>query len=179
VDGNHVFTRDRLWGSPFMETAIARAKLKHGLAQLQNYETLPSRAVNGIAMDDNHAVVLHDTVWNPYGSWSAYNRKLSILEPSANAGAGAGFDTLSESGFNLYGTLLEARNDRALFWDWGGVLMLNLEVAESPQAQAYFPSWNWTHEFVFDKGEILYAAGPYGIHQLDLDDSNLVVSAGP
>jgi hypothetical protein len=179
VDGNKAFTRDIVWGDQFMETAIARVKLKHGLAQLQNYEVLPDREVVGLAMDDKHAVAVHQPVWDPYGYWNGYGRRLSILKPSGNGGAGAGFTTLSDLSFNLKGTLLEAREDRALFWDWGGVLMLNLEDAENPQAQAYFPSHNWKHELVFDEGEILYAAGPFGIHQLDLDDSNLVTSITP
>jgi hypothetical protein len=178
VKGKKLFTRDRVWGNQYMETAIARLQLDGGVAHLRNYEVLADRQVSGVAIDEHQKpLVTHGPIWSDYSwYWGWQNQqKLSIFEPQ-----GSGFEELSRSRLTEFSTLLKVAEHRAFFQVPGGVLMANIEDAENPFGQAFFQSGYyyqmgyWKQDVVFHEDEILMAAGRYGIHQIGVDDVNLL-----
>ena len=62
--------------------------------------------------------------------------QLSILDAQS-------FDVLSESDVDNWATFKSARAGKALFQVSGGLLIVNIEDAAHPKAQAYFPSQGW------------------------------------
>ena len=52
-------------------------------------------------------------------------------------------------------------------------MMINLEQPRNPRAQAFFQHFGWSYDLLIEGGELLLAAGRYGIYQFSLDDFNL------
>jgi hypothetical protein len=185
IQGTTLFTRDRVWGDQYMETAISRLELQNGLAYLQNNQRFEGRNVTQVVLDEQQMpLVVHGLIWIPSHSWTGWNdnRKLSLLAPAQSPMGTPGFDVLSESRMPGWATLIEATQHRALFETQGGMLVLDIDDPLHPQAQAYFPAWYWSWgpsqwtNHLIDANEILFAGGPFGIHQLGLDDTNLLPS---
>jgi hypothetical protein len=74
VRGTEIFTRDKIWGEQFIETAVARLELHDGLAYLQSYQRFPGRSVGRMIVDDGGSVTLtSNPIWLRYhsdGYWS-------------------------------------------------------------------------------------------------------------
>ena len=56
------------------------------------------------------------------------------------------------------------------------LLVLNIDDASAPYAQAYFATRGWPRDIVVDGDDLLFAAGRYGIYKFDLDTFNLLVN---
>jgi hypothetical protein len=177
IKGNKLFTRDRVWGDQFMETAVASLKLHQGRAHLQHYLRMANRRVHAVAIDDGkRPLVTHTRVWQPYswyGGWDSH-QSLTILDPAGKAGDGGAFEALSDNRLLAWASLRQVTGHRAMFDIDGGQLMINVEDPEQPFAQAYFPSWWYgTTDALINGDEILVVGRQYGIHELDLDATNL------
>ena len=81
---------------------------------------------------------------------------------------------LSEVEVDAWADLTQAVAGRILFAVPGGMLVLNAQDPAAPHAQAYFPYSGWQRKVTFDGAQILVAAGPYGIAQLDATTYNLL-----
>ena len=79
----------------------------------------------------------------------------------------------SEIEVDRWARLRDARVGRALFLVPGGLLVLNIDDATSPYAQAYFPTQGWSQHIVVDANDIFFAAGRYGMYKFGLDETNL------
>ena len=60
----------------------------------------------------------------------------------------------------------------------GSTLMVNLDKPEKPLAQAFFYGAYYNYSYgtkpLVADGEIYVPAGPYGIHQIGVDETNLL-----
>jgi hypothetical protein len=173
VDGNTIYTRDFVWGETIVESALNRLQVIGNHAYLQARRRFVDQEVQSLLLDGaGHALVAHNLSWyaagGGYGS-SAAGTKLSILDL-----AGSGFPLLSQTAVDSWATLREAHAGRALFSVPGGVLVMNVQNATAPYAQAYFALQGWPTRFVLGADDLYIPAGPYGMYRFDLDAYNLL-----
>jgi hypothetical protein len=168
VDGSSIFTRDIVWDDFDAETLIARLELDGGLARLRAQRLFDQRMVQNVSVDGaGHVLVSHDPVWSYVNNGNQEPHTLSILNEGDLAVAGA-------TEIDNWASFATAKDGKALFNVSGGVLVVNVEDPAAPVAQAYFASEGyWQGKLLLDRGEILMAAGPYGIHRFDSDTYNL------
>lgn len=170
VDGDRLYTRNLVWGEHTAETAIAQLELDGGLAYLRGHHRFADRLVNNVAIDERGlALVSHRAVWGWGYDDSQDVQRLTIL-----AAAQPGLTRVSEVDVDLWAELRTVVSNRVLFQVPGGLLVLDVEDAAHPSAQAYFATPGWPSAFVIDGQRVLFAAGQYGIYDFDLDTFNLL-----
>jgi hypothetical protein len=54
------------------------------------------------------------------------------------------------------------------------MLVMNLSNPALPFAQAWFPTRGWSRTFTVRDNRLVFAAGPFGIYEFDLDVFNLL-----
>ncbi|KYF93623.1 hypothetical protein BE18_51025 [Sorangium cellulosum] len=180
IRGTKVFTRDRVWGPSFIEPALAKSTLYGGRAHLNRYHELTGKALGDTVIIDQHQRALltyGERSWPTYWRWSYGDepRSFAILRAS-DTRSSTGFDVLSETPVDRWMTLMPyAAERRAFFNVYGGTLMVDYDDPRSPVAQAFFHGAS-SPRVLLDRArdEVVVAAGRYGIHQLDLDASNLL-----
>lgn len=178
VDQDTLLTQDTLWGSQVVETAINKLKLQNNLAYLQGTYRFQDQLVQSVNLDRaGHAVVSHQLAW--YANQAAYGQdyesydytnRMSVLNLN-----GATFSLLSTTDVDNWATLKDARQGRALFQVPGGLLVMNLDDATSPYAQAYFPTRGWPRDIKVEGQDIFFSAGSYGLYRFDLNANNLAL----
>lgn len=171
VEGTSIFTRDVVWDESDAETMIARLVLDGGLAHLQAQRLFDDRQVTAVHPDGaGHVLVSHGPTW----SYLDYRRN---EEPEPYTLSILGSETLNVKGtapVDSWATFVDAQAGKAIFSVSGGLLLFNVANPSAPFAQAYFATDSWyTPELVIDSGEIVMAAGPYGIYRFDTDAFNL------
>ncbi|UQA60197.1 hypothetical protein [Polyangium aurulentum] len=184
VDGDVIFTRDRVWGDfTLPDTAVAKLKLKNGLAVLKNYERFSDREVASVVMDDHRAVVTHSLPRKPYwwqflgNGWDS-RPKVTILKPEAGIGVN-GFNVLGDKPIQPWMNLFGAAEQRLFFAVPGGTLIVNADKPKKLKPQAFLFASNLLLEIEqsplpsIEGNELLLTVGRIGIHQLDLTSSNL------
>jgi len=78
VNGDTMFTRDRIWGGQFIETALARVTVAGASAHLRNYQRFPNRVVDSIVLDEHRVpVVMDDLIWGRSG-YDVFNQALNL-----------------------------------------------------------------------------------------------------
>jgi hypothetical protein len=182
VDGTALVTEDLVWGARIAETVVRRLEWAGPeRAELVASHTVEGRAVDSLVLDGSgHILLSHRAPWSlGYGydvavSDAAYSpyiedepTRLRILDQTD-------LGQLSDVEIDSWATLEQAASGRALFQVPGGLLLVSLSDAASPAAQAYFPTLGWPSEVFFEGDEILFAAGPYGIHRFDANETNLI-----
>jgi hypothetical protein len=183
VDGDHIVTRDYLWGDEIVETSINKLEVREGAAYLQASHRLEDRRVEQVALDGSrHALVSHRLAWRA--------RDGGDNMPIAHGGVdrdddgtytkvldlGSGMEVLSDPKVADWATLKTARDGKALFSVPGGMMVADLANARQPVAQAYFPLRGGTRDLnVREDGTVYLAAGRYGLYRFGLDQSNLLV----
>ena len=110
----------------------------------------------------------HSDIWD-YSSSTEWNQQhyLTIL----NA------DTLAETGsttVDAWASLAQAVDGRALFAVPGGMLVMNIEDPANPFAQAWFPTRGWWSNSTVRGDRLIFAAGPFGITEANLNEFNLL-----
>lgn len=167
VDGDTVFTRDQVWGSAQIEAAVARLRLRGESAVLEAHRRFAGQEVAAIALDGaGHVVVSHRA---PYGSAAEETgQQLTILNAASPRLA-----QLATTPVDDWATLIDARAGRTLFQVPGGLLVFNIDDPAAPWPQAYFATQGWPRNIAIDGRSIVFAAGLYGIHAFDLDESNI------
>ncbi|AKU92979.1 beta-propeller domain-containing protein [Vulgatibacter incomptus] len=186
LDGNTIFTRNLVWGSSSIESAVARLVLRGDVAELQAHKRFPNRIVDQTLLDGaGHLLVSHRPRWTDggavYGSSAgvgssdggsaetSYVQSFSILDARSPTLA-----DLATAEVDDWASLEDARSGRALFQVPGGLLVFNLDRPEAPYPQAFFALKGWPERLHVEGRRILVPAGPYGIYSLGLDEENLV-----
>ena len=175
ADGNTIYTRDLVWDDTQTETLVARLTVDGAVARLRAQRMFDDRVVSAVQLDGaGHVLVGHDAAWGDYRYYASPaddettpTHKLSILDDSDLGIAG-------EADVDSWASFMTAKAGRAIYSVSGGLLVLNVEDATNPFAQAYFATNGWASELLLDGGEILFAAGPYGIYRFDSDTFNLL-----
>ena len=169
VEGAEIFTRDVVWDELDAETMVARLEVDGSVARLRAQRLFDNRQVTAVHPDGaGHLLVSHGAIWS---YTSNYNEPppytLSILDS----------DDLGVRGtapVDAWASFVDAKDGKAIFSVSGGLLLFDVANPAEPEAQAYFATDSWyTPELVLDGGEILFAAGPYGIYRFDSDVYNL------
>ncbi len=186
IEGTTLVTKDLIWGEDVAETVVRRLDwLEPDRAALVASHPVTNRSVDEMLLDDNgHVLLTHRAPWSlGFGvavdagaaDTGAVNTsateepiRLRILDDGT-------LEQLSEVEVDRWATLQETLSDKALFHVPGGLLVVNLQDASSPVAQAYFPTLGWPSEILVAPEEILFAAGPYGIYRFDPREMNLLI----
>ncbi len=186
VQGNTAFTRDYVWGSTALETAVARVRLAGATAYLEAHRRFPDRIVDSTRLDGaGHLLVGHRGDWRSDApsirsggasssdsstTDSSYmEQRLTILDAASTS-----FSELATVAVDDWASLRDARAGRALFEVPGGLLVFNLDQPTAPYPQAFFALRGWPTGLLMEGRKIIVPAGPYGIYQLGLDDTNLL-----
>ncbi len=170
VDGASIFTRDVVWDSLDAETMIARLVVDGGLARLQAQRLFDERQVTAVHPDGaGHVLVSHGPTWSYYDGSNGEPEPYTLSILGSNS-----LDVQGTAPVDSWATFVDAAAGKAIFSVSGGLLLFNVEDAAEPFAQAYYPIDSWyTPELVLGDGEIVFAAGPYGIYRFDTDAYNL------
>ncbi len=178
VEGATILTRDSVWNTTAIETAVDQLLLSGGLAHLQATRLFTDRTVEKIALDGaGHVIVSHGEPWRSVYTPSALaapSHRLTILDLG-----GGTLATLGEAEVDAWAQLEGTIAGRALFSVPGGLLVMNLDDPRAPYAQAYFPMNGWAYGIELAGRVALFAAGRFGLHRFDLDTFNLLTPATP
>ena len=175
VDDDTFFTKDFIWGTEIVETALNRLRVFEGRAYLQARREFPDEIVNNVVLDGNDHMLVskqlayHIVSRDPSFDWNEWHTDLVILDLDSDDLA-----VLSESEVDRWASLREARLGRALFSVPGGLLVLNTSNPSRPFAQAYFPTMGWPTRILAHDRDIFMAAGRYGMYRFSLDSFNLL-----
>lgn len=172
VEGQTLYTRDFVWGENIVETAVNKLLWQGDQAYLQARKRFVDEDVRKVLLDGaGHILVMHGQSW--YLPWYDYNQsyqdKLAILDTTSPT-----FAVLSDTPIDSWASLMDAKIGRALFMVSGGLLVVNVERATAPYAQAYFPIWGWPNRLVVEGRTIFVPAGPFGMLAFDIDEENLL-----
>ena len=169
ANGETIYTRDTVWGSAIVETAVARLRVFNNLAYLQQSYRFDDQIVQTITLDGaGHLLASHRVAWNvPTSGDGSDLQKLTILDAG-------NMTLLSEVTVDAWASLTRAEAGRALFNVSGGMLVMNLSNPALPFAQAWFPTRGWSRTFTVRDNRLVFAAGPFGIYEFDLDVFNLL-----
>lgn len=170
IDGNTIITRDFLWGANVVESSINKLTRTGNIAVLQNVRRFEDEYVHTVLHDGaDHLLITHQAAYNSYSSNVSYDLKLSIIPINTPQ-----FNIVSETVVDSWARLTSAVPGRALFTVSGGLLVLNLNNAAAPFAQAYFGTSGWPQGFEINDRDIYFAAGMFGVYQFDMDATNLL-----
>lgn len=174
VDGDNIFTRDYVWGDTIVETAINKLHVRDGRAFLDARRRFTDEYVQSITLDGRgNLLVSHQTAWQVWSqegnNEQPQTQQLTILDASDE------LQILSETEVDLWAWLRDVKDGRALFQVPGGLLVLNVDDASAPFAQAYFPTLAWPVNILLHEDSIFFAGGRYGMYRFDLDEENLFV----
>ena len=175
TENDTYFTKDFLWGTEIVETALNRLIVFEGRAYLQARRAFPDEIVNNAILDGNdHMLVTKQLAYqivsrDPSFDWNDWHTDLVILDLE-----GDDFPILSDSQVDRWAQLREARLGRALFSVPGGLLVLNTSNPARPFAQSYFPTMGWPTKILAHDRDIFMAAGRYGMYRFSLDSFNLL-----
>jgi hypothetical protein len=175
VQGDTIYTQDVLWGASTAQSAINKLQIKDGLAYRQASYLFANQIVETVKLDGaGHVLVSHQRTYDYSRSCSNttdsqdYGTKLTIL-------ATADLAKLSQVDVDSWATFKGADRGKALFQlSNSGLLVMNVQNASAPYAQAYFPTPGWPQDILFEGGNILIAAGRYGIYKFDANAFNLL-----
>ena len=180
--GQTLVTHDKVWGARFMKSAITALELGPDGAEIVNRHQIQDRSVNRIVMDGDNAVLLDSSLWRPHALSAYYEDKwdqeirLSILGPQA--APMPGYDVLSETPLPTWINIGNVEQHRAFIEVSGSSLMVNLDNPEKPLAQAFFLGAYYSYSYgtkpLIADGQVYVPGGPYGIHQIGVDETNVL-----
>ena len=178
VEGDTLLTQDTLWGSQIVETSLNKLKVANNLAYLQGTYRFTDQLVQSVALDHaGHAIISHQVAWyvnqnthgRDYESYD-YTNRMSVLSLNTPA-----LTLKSTTDVDNWATLKDARQGRALFQVPGGLLVMNLDDATKPYAQAYFPTRGWPRDIHVQGNDIFFSAGSFGLYRFDINTNNLAL----
>ncbi|TVR00979.1 MAG: hypothetical protein EA398_10755 [Deltaproteobacteria bacterium] len=184
-EGDALLTRDNLYGTRVIETAIHRLDLVDDTrAVLRGTARFRDAWVRDIALDgDGLALVNHQPWWSRHGGWGDVvvsdgdgreepdtSSRLSIYRIADD-----GFAPLADVPVDDWAHLRTATPGRAVFSAGQGVLILNLDdpAAPFPQTYAGLRGW-WPSSFVPVGDRLWIPSGRFGIQEIDANDWNLL-----
>ena len=169
--GRRIFTRDVVWGSNIVETAINKLTVADGRAYLEARRRFVDQQVSTIDLDSRgNLLVSHRLAWSlvDYEERRNVTQDLTILDAQSDD-----MQVLGEAEVDVWAQLQEVQEGRALFSVPGGLLVINIDDAQHPFAQAYYPTRGWPRGITMAGDNVWFAAGRYGIYKFDMDAFNL------
>jgi hypothetical protein len=172
VQGDIIYTQERLWGASNAQYAVNKLVLKDGLAYRQaSYVYANDIAIQAALDGAGHLVVSQLFVKDREQCSAALTAELTTE-----------LSVLSASDLSLQGRIsldepasfATAYRGRALYFTAGGLLVINVQEPSKPFGQAFLPITEWASDIQFDLGNFLISAGPCGIYQMDLSTFNLL-----
>ena len=175
-----LLTQDYLWGEIVVESSLNKLKLHDGKAYLQGTpHRFVDQQVEQVMLDGaGHALVSHRKAYyanydeNHY-DWEDYDRTNRMTMVAVG---GEEFEVRSTVEVDDWASLAGAQSGRALYQVPGGLLVMNLDDATKPRAQAYYPTRGWPQDVTVSGEDIYFSAGRYGIYTFGLDEENLYLS---
>ena len=177
VQGSSWITQDTLWGEKIVEASIDRLEVhSDGLAYLQSVRRFEDQLVDQVVRDEaGHLLIDHRLAWYAHYSehgydWEEYDStsKLTLVDMQSD-----GFESVVEMEVDSWATLKGARAGKALYQVPGGLLVVDLQGAQGPQPQSYFPLQGWPRDIRMEGDTVYLSAGQYGLYQFDLNETNL------
>lgn len=177
VDGDSVYTHDFFWKDNVIESSLNRLVVEDGEAELVGRHAFSGQNVMNMLLDDQgHALVSHREAYvyveqtcppteRPYVDPANY---LSVLDTTAED-----MPAVGKFEVDSWADMRDTKAGRILFSIPGGLLIVNIEDAAKPFAQAFFATQGWPNEFVLHDMNVTFAAGMYGIYRFELDEYNL------
>lgn len=193
VEDDVVFTRDAFWDGQLARTAICRLRIEGDRATLEGTRRFDGDDVHTLRLDGaGHLLVSHRPSWTsdpvdvgvgtgggsvaPGGGDAVVApaeappfQSLTVLDATAPDLA-----TLASVAVDTWAELREAVAGRALFAVPGGLLVMNLDDAARPRAQAWFATRGWPQRVLVAGRDLYFAAGRYGVYRFGLDETNLL-----
>ena len=176
IDGKQLYTKDVRWGESSAQTYVHELERAGDLATLQASHGFAEREVSKVVAEDGRVYVTHGPLYN-YGGYyyetgaqpdaEEQRTKLTLL-------AAGGLDVSSEVDIDVGSSFQAVHGDRALFTVPGGLMIINVEDAAAPRAQAFFNTTGWPEQILFEGNDVLIAAGRYGVHRFASDEWNLL-----
>jgi hypothetical protein len=171
VSGSSLYTKDLRWGERSADTYLHELSIASSQASIESSRSFIDRDVTKVVVEGDRLYAVHSDASREYGyyygDYTTKPVKLALL-------GGDGLTLDAELDIDSWATLEAVHDERALFTVSGGLLMMNVEDASAPYAQAFFHSNGWPEQILFQDGEVLISAGMYGIHRFDADDANLL-----
>jgi LVIVD repeat len=184
VQGDSLLMRDAVWGQQFVETALVQIRIAGGHALLQRYHRFAGRSVGNVVSDDSGLVAAkHGQVWGRpwYHALGAFDDKLSLMHmgpATSPPGAGVpGFDVLSEKAVEHVPEPFLLAEHRLFLRNYDGLQIIDVSDPAAPVPMAFFQANGALSNPLCENGELLVAAGRWGILQIDLDTDNLLDAA--
>lgn len=169
VDGARLFTRDLRWGNELSETWLHALERVSNGARILASQRFEGREVHSVLLDGTARVLVsHRGLWQrplQYGQ----PRDADVLTIYD-----AGLEKIGETEVDSFSELTQAVDGRVLFKVPSGLMVVNAQNPAAPYAQAYFPYSGYVRQVSYDGQNILLAAGPYGLFQLDATTHNLL-----
>lgn len=164
-----LYTTNAVWGEYKSDTVVTRLRLSDSEATELASRQFTTDYVRYVSVDDEGRIIVDQEsaprIWERHDTAARYF--LTILDA----------ETLEETGrieHQYDEVIAQVLHGRALFVVPGGMLVMNIENPALPTVQAFLPARDWwIHTTVRDES-LIFAAGPYGIYELDLDTVNLL-----
>lgn len=176
IDGSTAVTRDYLWGQTIAESSLNTLEVNSQRAVLKGFRRFEEQQVDQVMLDGvgnllvSHRTARHVNPANPL-DYEDHDRSLNLSVLDVDD---SGLSLLSESEIGDWASLRAAVNSRALFAVPGGLLIVSLADATSPEAQSYYPIQGWPQSLSVEGDRLFVPAGPYGLYDLDINASNLL-----
>ena len=169
VDGDTLFTQDTVWGEEVVEVALARLERHDDLAYLQAWHRFEDQQIYSIHVDSDadQVIISHRRSWRADNNDEENLQRMTILDEE-------NLEELSSVAIDSWATLQDATAARAVFQVPGGLLIFNVDNAQTPYAQAFFPLRGWPRQIFIEDDEVIMPAGPFGIYTFGLDVFNLL-----
>jgi hypothetical protein len=184
VLGERWLTRDKVWSPQFVETALVQIRVAAGHAVLERYHRFAGRAVgNAVADDTGLVAVKHGQVWGrPWGhALGAFDDKLLLMRMGATTSQPhlglPDFIIMSEKAVEHGPEPFLLAEQRLLLRIFDGLEIIDVSDPAAPVPRAFFQTNGALAELVLEGGELLTAAGRYGVLRIDLDTDNLLDAA--
>jgi hypothetical protein len=181
VQGDTLLMRDAVWGQQFIETALAQIRIVGGHALLERYHRFVERSVGNVVADDTGLVAAkHGQVWGRpwYHAVGAFDDTLILMRmgpaPSPPGADVPGFDVLSENAVEHSPDPFLLAEQRLFLRHYDALQIIDVSNPALPVPRATFLTNGSFSNPLFENGELLLAAGTYGIVQIDLDTDNLL-----
>jgi hypothetical protein len=191
ADDDRLYTRDAEWDGPVVRTAVDRLQLRDGAAVLQAARRFDGEEVEGVRLDGaGHLLVSHRPSWTTTpvdAGGGATTGGVAAGDVAAEPGLEDRFQALTildaaapdlairaTVPVDTWAELRDAVAGRALFTVPGGLLVMNLDDAAHPWAQAYFATRGWPRRLPLAGRDLYFAGGRYGVYRFGLDDANLL-----
>lgn len=177
-----VYTYDFFWRNDSLEYSLNKLALKEDLARLKGRHVFQDQSVFSIRFDEQEHAVVHYTGVDIVEFINDVLLACPKLDDDMVPSKYLAIHDLTDSDLPALATariqddfyLQDVRAEKALLSAPGGMLVMGLDTPAAPYFQAFYPLRLWPKELFMHESTAMFAAGEYGIYQLELDEHNLL-----